>query len=541
MATPTQAWLNEASGRNQDAVFLAIISLDTGDLKLVDKSLPRLQFDALPVLDSPQPLGVKIEPFSGKSTVSQQKLRIIDKGQFFSQLVSSQFLRNRIVTFKVGFANVDESDFLTDFVGKIKDWTSPSPGRWELTVEDSLGDLSEKVPKASGTKRVDTAFWNDPQIPAYVVASAQDSPPAIFTDIQSFDSTHVEDRTLAVRFSADTIRLYQVSSISAGGGFTTWNVQTGTPLADGIANSFGADLLGDNVVDVMLNILKRVNMPDSQIQVATFFATRDTFLPTIRVRRITGKPVKALDLIQELAEVGLMSFFPDGENRLAVKFFGPPAPHDDVYELDENKMQDVDNVKQDPDNKLMANRIVIFGNHDSSQFENPENFGRIDIFVDADSQENQLDVETREVKSQWLHSSVTDLTWYNVIGGKLLKRLVQPPRRLKTNAPLDIARTTVADMISVTNSALAGQPTGVNTVGVTQELWQLIEKRPNVVDGGVDVEMLDARLDKFAGWISHSFQPDYDLASGLDRRHAYIGTATFNKVGSSQDDGYYIQ
>ncbi len=545
MAVPTAAWIAESVKRGgQRPIYITIISLDNQELKLVDVDQEVGQIDALAVLDKPRPISATIEPFSGKSTVSQINLAILDKNGFFSKIASKEFLLNRKVVIKIGFQDIDEADFFTEYTGKIKDFSMPTPGRWVVQVRDSQSDLDENVPSDATGIIVNTAFWNKPDVTGYIVASAQDSPPKIFTQTQSFNSGNVTDRTFMVRLGVDTLRLYQVGSITVGASFTTWDIGSATPLSDGVVNSLASELLGDNLASIILNIMKRTGLPDDNIQVASIVSERDNFLPTIRARRILGQPTRALTLIQELAEVAALSIFPDGDNKLSAKFFAPPNPHDDVFSLDTTRMQPEGNVAVTPDVKLFANRIVIRGNHDGSQFKNNENFGRIDIFADIDSQNDNKKVKSKTIQTEWLHSSVTDSSWYSVIGNKRLKRTSQPPRKLKTSAFLDMAIVNIADMVSVTHPEIPGQPNAKTTVGVEDELWQLISKGTNVVGGEIPVELLDARLDKQPGWISHAGQPDYPDAAGLDRRHAYIGTPesggrTF--VNGGTEDGYYIQ
>lgn len=546
MAAPTAAFTTEAAKRQSNPIYLVIISLDGGDLRLMDKAATAAgKFNALPVLSRPAPIGVTISPFEGRSSVSRISLNIIDKAQVFSKVASKEFLLNRIVTIKVGFEDIDEADFFTEYIGKISGYKWPQPGRWQVDLDDTLADLTEKIPDEDTVTVVETAFWNLPNVPTIIVASAQDAPdPQIFTITQSFDSANIRRRTFLGKVSADTMRLYQVGSITVGNTFTTWDVQSATPLADGLVNSNGAELLGDKIVDVMLNLFKRVDVPDSQIQVSSFIAVRDTFaLPGNRVRRVLAKPARALDLMHELARISLLAVFPDEENRLTPKFFSAPEPHDDIFDLDTSRIQPVGNISMLPNFREFANRIVILGNHDGSQFTNTENFRRVDIFVDADSQsdDQNKEVKTHEIKSQWLNSSVTDLSHYSTLGGTLRKRIKHPPRHVKTAGFLDLSRVKVADIISLSHPEIPGQPVGKVTPGVDSELWQIISKRTDVPGGIIPVELLDTRIDKLVGWISHTGQADFPTATGIDKRHAYIGTANSNLVNNGTEDGYYIQ
>lgn len=538
----------EAIKNRQDPIVLVILKLDSGDMKLVDRAIPlnpQKTYDALALLDKPDDIGVRINPWKGQATISQVTVSVLDKDQIFSQLLSDTFVMNREVEIKIGFLGMQEVDFLTAYTGKIKTYSWPRPGNVVFQVTDTQADMIGKVPEeASGATVVNTAFWNLPNVPDFVVASAVDgSTPQIFTITQSFDTTNLIRRTLLGHVSASTKRMYQIEGLTIGNTFSTWDVKSSTPLADGLTNANSAELLGDQIVDVMLNLMKRVDVPDSQINVASFLDVRSRFLPPkSRVRRILGKPKRAIDLLSELGEISLVTVFPDHDNRLSPKFFAPPAPHDDVFAVDDGDFHPVGGIGMTPNFNEWSNRIVIFSDHDGSQDEKTENFARADLFVDADSQENHKETRSRPpIRSLWLNSIVTNSAHWGFIGSRLLKRLSNPPRVIRGKVMLDAAARNVADIIEVTHPEVPGQPVGIKSPGITGELWQIVDKRVNASGGEVPLVLIDTRLDKNPMWIAHSIQPDYATATGIDRRHWYIGNSIGNFVNAGGDEGYFIQ
>jgi hypothetical protein len=528
--------------RNLTPITLIVIKTDGGDTRLVDNPKFASPLDALGYFETVSPIGVRLEPWAGLTSVGAITLTMIDKNKFFSKLASSAHLINREVEIRMGYEGMDVGDFFTEYIGKIKGLKQPSPTKWEMTVEDAMADLREKVPAESTTTVVDTAYWTLASVSSMGVASALDSStiPQLYTITRSFDSTNIRARTVMVRVSASTFRLYQVRSITSGSTFTTWYVDSSAPATDGVANAQRAELLGDNMVDVMLNVMKRVGLPDRNIQVASLIYNRDIFLSSIRVRRTLAKPTPAIDLLRQLSEVSLVSLFPDEGNRISGRYFNYPGPHEEIYTLDTTKINPVGGIVSGPRSDKLANRIVIYGNHDGTQDEKPENYLRVDIYADADAQANNKETRSREIKSFWLHSSVTDSAWYGTLGNRVLDRLKYPPRYASMGTMPDAAKTRVADIVDFSHPDVIGQPAvvGAQTPGVSRELWQILEKRTDAPNGHVDLEIWDAQFVFRAGWIGHAGAADWDTASVEEKRHCYIGDAS-NLLNT--EDGYYIQ
>ncbi len=544
--SPNEKWANEAKKLHPFPIYLAIIELDGGDLRLVDtqgrtESVQR-RLSALAVLASPEAVAGRINPWKGIGIGSSIQLHIADMFDFFSQIVSTNTLRNRKVTIKVGFEGLDEADFLSEYVGRIKTWRRPNPHRWNVTLEDRISDLKENVPEESAGTLVNTAFWDKPRIDAIAVSSAQDSPPRIFTVTKSFASDQIKDRTILVKIGVNTHVLYQVTSITPGASFTTWDLKASSPSFDGVANGKTAELLGDNPVDIMLNIFKRVNIPNEDIITSQFINERDTRIPSLRFRRILDKPTAARELISELAEQSLITVYPSNDGKLTSKLFGSQPPHGPKVEIGQDQIiGPIKGINFWQEETEFFNRVTVWYDHDGSQEKKFNNFGRLSILANPDSQADNKETRTRQILSLWMQSGVTEEGWPLNLSTRILNRTVVPPRHVQFTTTLDVLRGQLGDMVELTHPRIPGLKTGANTLGITSELWQLISKKADIPKGRVSVELLDSRLLKRGGWIGHAGDRDYPAAGALERRHAYIGDAANNKVNAGTEEGYTIQ
>lgn len=543
---PNANWRNEAKKLHPFPIYLAILELDGGDVRLCDtqgrtEDVPR-RLSALPVLASPEAVAGKINPWKGIGIGSSIQLHISDIFDFFSQIVSTKTLRNRKVTVKVGFEGLDEADYLTEYVGRIKTWRRPNPHRWNVTLEDRLSDLKENVPEEAEGTLVNTAYWDKPRIEAIPVSSAQDSPPQIFTITNTFDSDQIRDRTLLVKIGVNTHVMYQVTSLTVGNTFTTWDLKASSPVTDGVANGKTAELLGDNPVDIMLNIFKRVGIPNEDIDTSQFLIERDTRIPSLRFRRVLDKPTPAKDLIAELAEQSLITVYPNNESKLTSKLFGSSPPHGPQIEIGPDQIIGaIKGINFWQEESEFFNRITVWNDHDGSQETKFNTFGKLAILANPDSQADNDETRTRQILSQWIQSSVTEGGWPLNLMTRILNRTVTPPRHVSFVTTLDVLRAQLGDMIELTHPRIPGLPTGANTLGITSELWQLISKKADIPKGRVKVELLDSSLLKRGAWIGHAGDRDYPSAGAVERRHGYIGDAANNKVNAGTEEGYTIQ
>lgn len=163
-----------------------------------------------------------------------------------------------------------------------------------------------------------------------------------------------------------------------------------------------------NPVDIMLDILKSepISIPEALIDTAQFESERDIWLAPLVFDRVLTKPEQALDLLAELQRDTNSFIIHDGE-KITFKYFGPPAPGENVEEwTDDNAiLQDSLSVKSGYQDKFY-NRIIIYYDYDEDGNNKNESYSRANITVDASSQgSTQWDESsTLEVKSRWIRT-----------------------------------------------------------------------------------------------------------------------------------------
>lgn len=146
--TLTTAYLAELrKGVNSPNVILEL-ALDSGTLKFGYHSggFPDVQ----PILKSVSSLQNKLDTKSGFATLGQVTFVITGRDNFRS-LVKDNFLKNRRVTRKDGFAGLAYSDYAATFTGTILDW-SRKGDELTITIADEAIKTTKKIPVENSTK-----------------------------------------------------------------------------------------------------------------------------------------------------------------------------------------------------------------------------------------------------------------------------------------------------------------------------------------------------------------------------------------------------
>lgn len=112
----------------------------------------------LPIVKSISSLQNKLDTKSGYSTRGQLTIVITGRDNF-KNLIKNNYLKNKRVTRKEGFAGLPLSDYVDTFTGTVQDW-SRRGDELTLVVSDDMVDASVKIPVENTTKTQNLDYRN---------------------------------------------------------------------------------------------------------------------------------------------------------------------------------------------------------------------------------------------------------------------------------------------------------------------------------------------------------------------------------------------
>lgn len=145
---------NLKSGNNTPVTILEVV-LDSGTVKW---GTHREFTDVRVCVKSVSSLQNKLDTKAGYSTRGQLTVTIVGRDNFTS-LVSGDYLKNRRVTRKDGFAGMVYADYAATYTGTIQDW-SRKGDELTLIIQDDLVDASKKLPVENATKTQSLDYRN---------------------------------------------------------------------------------------------------------------------------------------------------------------------------------------------------------------------------------------------------------------------------------------------------------------------------------------------------------------------------------------------
>jgi len=143
--------------------------------------------DVQPILKSVSSLQNKLDTKSGFATLGQITF-VITGRKNFRGLIQDNFLKNRRVTRKDGFAGLDYVDYASTFTGTILDW-SRKGDELTITVADEGIKTTKKIPVENATKTQNLDYRNtNPVDIMQDILKSQLGISASFVDDTQFDS-----------------------------------------------------------------------------------------------------------------------------------------------------------------------------------------------------------------------------------------------------------------------------------------------------------------------------------------------------------------
>ncbi len=92
-----------------------------------------------PYMKNPSALSQQVYPDEGRSSISSVTFEVIDKDNFFTELIAldqAAFLQNRKVELYAGYVDMVLEDFLIAFTGRVKDYPESSTGVYKVQIYD---------------------------------------------------------------------------------------------------------------------------------------------------------------------------------------------------------------------------------------------------------------------------------------------------------------------------------------------------------------------------------------------------------------------
>ncbi|VAW37788.1 hypothetical protein MNBD_DELTA02-721 [hydrothermal vent metagenome] len=171
-------------GLNTPNVILEL-ALDSGTLKF-GYSTGGFS-DVQPILKSVSSLQNRLDTRSGFATLGQISFVIVGRENFRS-LIQNNYLKNRRVTRKDGFAGLAYTDYAATFTGKVLDWYRQGD-ELTITVADEAIKTTKKIPVENSTKTQNLDYRNmNPVDIMQDILKNQLGISASFVDDTQFDS-----------------------------------------------------------------------------------------------------------------------------------------------------------------------------------------------------------------------------------------------------------------------------------------------------------------------------------------------------------------
>ncbi len=465
-----------AADISKKPIYLAIFDgIAAPDARYITMQHPSITANDLMAL--PRTTSQEIRPEEGTSTFGTLSLSLLDRDQQITRLIRDNGMRGRKVTFKVGYRELVEADFLTLAIGFVQNITSsPDFLSFVFEVRDPqiLGNETIFDPKQT---KLDGAINNSQT--AITVDSTADFP----------DPAVARFPKLFLFFDEE---ICEYTSIDSATQFTVVRAQKGTTA---VAHDDNADLNefivledgGINPITALLQILLSKDgtnhgtydvLPShwglatdpALIDITTFEDKRDELIAALRVEYRLAERESAQEFItQEMFKVLGAYPFVTGEGTMSIRFFERPIPLVALGTLGEDKITAIKSMDLNLDQ--MYNQLLFEYDWDAIA---EEYFTRT-LKTDADSITKFGEQPLRTYTSKGLRTELASQTFIDDRGGVILFRFADPPPIIELDCHFSELLIEAADHIRITDLRLpqnirSGQRGfGLTTMEVVQQ------------------------------------------------------------------------
>jgi len=236
----------------------------------------------------------------------------------------------------------------------------------------------------------------------------------------------------------------------------------------------------EHPVDVMQNIItNHINVRDSKINISSF-ATVKAALSGWKVSRvITGEPVSAEKLLEELRLLTGSYFIPQADGKITLKLW-------DSAEAAVETLTD-DNVKKfggwDANAASLVNQTNIYFGWDGDG-DDAEDYGELKIDLDLTSQKNWLEKALQDSRDKWTRAS--ESAQITTLAGNIRNRYKNPPPMIAVTLDRRMIHLETADMVNVTTR----RAPSIDMSGITNEKYQIVKRDLNIKKDTIKLQLL---------------------------------------------------
>ena len=470
-------------------IYLAILDgISAPDDKYITMEHPTINANAIMAL--PRTTSQKIRPEEGTSTFGTLNLTLQDRDQQITRLIRDNAMRGRKVTFKVGYRELVEADFLTLTIGFIQnikasadflslefDVRDPQIFGNETIFEPKQTKLNGAVNSTQTTFTVDnTADFPDPAVTRFpnLYFSIKD-------EVLRYTSIDSATQFTAIRGQKGT---------NAAAHDDDEDVNEFIVLEDGGINPITAllqillskDGTNDPTFDVLPSHWALATDP-ALIDIATFTAKRDELIPGLTVEYRLAQREKAKDFItQEFFKVLGAYPFITGEGTMSIRFFERPLPLASLGKLGEDKIRRIRSLDLNLDQ--MFNAILFEYDWDAINEVYRTRTSKRDTASIAKFGQQPL----RTYTSKGLRTELASQTFIDDRGGVILFRFAEPPPVIQVECHFSELLIEAADHIRITDLRLPQNiRTGQRGFGLTT--MEVIGQRVDLDRARVDLTL----------------------------------------------------
>jgi hypothetical protein len=515
-----------AADISKKPVYLAIFDgIAAPNAKYITTEHPTIAAHA--IMDLPKTTSQQIRPEDGTSSFGTLGLILQDRDNLITELIRDNPMRGRKLTFKVGYRELAEADFLTLAIGFIQNITvSPDFMKYDFDVRDPqiFGNETIFEPKLTllngGVDAVTTAFTVD---------STADFPdPAV----ARFPKLHI--------LVDEEVCVY--SAIASPTTFTVVRGQKGTTAAIHSDNAEVNEFIvlkdaGINPITALLQILLSKDgtnhgtydvLPShwglatdpNLIDITTFETKRDSLIPTLQVEYRLAKREKAKEFItQEMFKLLGAYPFVTGSGTMSIRFFERPVPLVTLPRLNETNIRAIQSYDLNLDQ--MYNRLLWEYDWDPIE----EIYRTRQIKSDSSSVTTHGEQPLRPYISKGLRTSLAGQTFIDDRSSTIFYRFADPPPILTLSCHFDQILLESGDHVAITELRLP-QNIRTGSRGFGKTTMEIVGQRVDLDRARVDLTLQFISWNReYALWGPDTLLTFKDEALGNQSLYGWWGDA----------------
>lgn len=329
----------------------------------------------------------------------------------------------------------------------ITEWVGPdSSGNVRITAQDplKLADAEFAVCPRPSTGRlgkdIGDGFTGTVKFEVAGSGSAYDATGkiAIGSEIMAYSAVTADDITISARAQDGT----EASAHTAG---------------DTVQQCYIADdALAYDVIEELLETFAGV--PSAFLPKADWTTEIQTWLPTLRLNRVIGKPTPVRDLLAQIGDFGIIFWWDEVDQEIKLKVNRPVGYTETVSDLtDESSILERTTAREDLDEQRLSRVLVWHAYINAIEgMTEGKNYKRLPIRIDVDAESADEYDQIRELQIYlpWLGPDGDDILARN-IGARMLNRYRDTPQRLTFHVDVkdrDVSQ--IADLVRVTSYTL---------------------------------------------------------------------------------------